>query len=93
MNAIISVSDKSQIELLANSFSNTQIDMISTGGTFENLKELGFSPIQVSNFTKFPEILGGRVKTLHPNIHAGILAKRNDESQMDTIKELNIKTI
>ena len=93
MNAIISVSDKTQIELLANSFSNSQINMISTGGTYTNLQGMGFSPIQVSDFTKFPEILGGRVKTLHPNIHAGILAKRNDESQMGTIKELNIQTI
>ena len=48
MNAIISVSDKTQIESLANSFSNSQINMISTGGTYSNLQEMGFSPIQVS---------------------------------------------
>ncbi len=93
MNAIISVSDKTRIDLLANSLSNQQANIISTGGTYQNLKDFGFNPIQVSDFTAFPEILGGRVKTLHPNIHAGILAKREDESQMNTIRELNIETI
>ena len=93
MNAIISVSDKTRIDLLANSLSNQQANIISTGGTYQNLKDFGFNPIQVSDFTEFPEILGGRVKTLHPNIHAGILAKREDESQMNTIRELNIETI
>ena len=56
------------------------VNIISSGGTFKEIKNLGYKCIEVSNFTGSPEILNGRVKTLHPKIHGGILYKRNNKS-------------
>ena len=66
---------------------------ISTGNTFKMLKEQGVKAIQIDEVTKFPEILDGRVKTLNPYIHGGILYKRDDENHVSTIKEHNINPI
>ena len=69
------------------------VEIISTGGTYKHLKDNGINVIEVNEVTNFPEMLDGRVKTLHPIIHAGILAIRDNEEHMNTIKERNIETI
>ena len=74
--ALISVSDKTNIEKIAKSLVNLNYLIISTGGTAKYLQKHGIKIIKVSDFTNFEEILGGRVKTLHPRIHAGILARK-----------------
>ena len=68
--ALISVSDKSKIENIANYLKKNNFEIISTGGTYKILKDLEIPVISVSEITNFPEIMDGRVKTLHPNIHA-----------------------
>jgi len=81
--ALISVSDKSGIVEFAKELSALNIEIISTGGTYKLLKEKGLNVKEVSEVTGFPEMLDGRVKTLHPNVHAGILARRNVKEHMD----------
>jgi len=85
-SALISVSDKSNIKPLIKILDKNNIKMISSGGTFKIIKKLGYKCIDVSEYTGFKEILDGRVKTLHPKIHAGILAKRNHKSHVKEIK-------
>src|SRR5690554_2385751 len=77
MRALISVYDKSGLKELADFFVKHDIEMISTGGTYAYLKENGFRPVKVEEVTGAREILGGRVKTLHPLIHGGILYRRD----------------
>lgn len=77
--ALISVYDKTGVLELAKSLTNFGVEIISTGGTFKLLHENGVAVKKVSDITNFPEILGGRVKTLHPTVHGGILAKRTEE--------------
>ena len=91
--ALISVSDKRDILELAKGFEKLNIEIISTGGTAKYLKKNNIKLNEVTNITKFPEIMDGRVKTLHPNIHAGILAKRENKEHMNILKELNIDPI
>lgn len=91
--ALISVTDKSGIVEFARELHNLGIEIISTGGTARTLKEGGIPVIDISQLTGFPEILGGRVKTLHPMVHGGILFKRDDEEHLKTIKEMGIKPI
>jgi len=91
--ALISVSDKEGVADFANKLSNLGIDILSTGGTASILEKAGVKITEVSSITNFPEMLDGRVKTLHPIIHAGILAKRNEKKHMDTLKKHNIETI
>ena len=74
--ALISVSDKKNLKPLLNIKKN-KVKIISSGGTYKEIKKLKFKCLEVSEFTNSPEILDGRVKTLHPKIHAGILNKRN----------------
>lgn len=93
MRALISVSDKTGIVNFAKQLQNLNIEIISTGGTYSLLKENGINVINISDVTGFPECLDGRVKTLHPNIHAGILAIRDNENHMQQIKNLNISPI
>ena len=70
--ALISVSDKSGLIDFAKFLEENNYELISTGGTFKHLKEAGLSPIQIDEVTNFPEMLDGRVKTLHPKIHGGL---------------------
>ncbi len=91
--ALISVSDKTDIADFAKGLFDLGINILSTGGTANALLKAGIPIKEVSNVTGFPEMLDGRVKTLHPIIHAGILAKRENKDHMDTIKKHNIKTI
>lgn len=88
--ALVSVFDKEGILEFSNFLQDKGVEIISTGGTYKHLKENGVNVIEVNEVTNFPEMLDGRVKTLHPIIHAGILAIRDNEEHMNTIKERNI---
>ena len=86
--ALISVSDKSHLENLLPFLSKYKIEIISSGKTYKKIKKLGFKSIEISNFTGSNEMLGGRVKTLHPKIHAGILNIRSNKNhRFDLIKK------
>ncbi len=91
--ALISVSDKKNLKSLLNSLKNNKIKIIGSGGTYKEIKRLKFKCLEVSKFTNFDEILDGRVKTLHPKIHAGILNKRNKKSHSKDLKKHNFKNI
>lgn len=93
MKALISVSDKTGIVEFAKELEAMGVEIISTGGTYKKLKEEGVKAIEISELTGFPECLNGRVKTLHPKVHAGILAMRNNSEHMKQLKELNVDTI
>ncbi len=93
MRALISVSDKTGIVTFAKELKDLGIEIISTGGTYSKLKEAGIPAIEISELTGFPECLDGRVKTLHPKVHAGLLAMRSNPSHMEQLKELQIETI
>lgn len=93
MRALISVSDKTGIVELAKEFVDLGIEIISTGGTYSKLKEAGIPAIEISELTGFPECLDGRVKTLHPTVHAGLLAMRSNPSHMKQLADLKIETI
>ncbi len=93
MKALISVSDKTGIVEFAKELEKCGVEIISTGGTYKKLKEEGVKAIEISELTGFPECLDGRVKTLHPSVHAGILAMRSNENHMKQLKDLNIDTI
>jgi phosphoribosylaminoimidazolecarboxamide formyltransferase/IMP cyclohydrolase len=91
--ALISISNKENIINFATGLNKLNIEIISTGGTANYLKKSNIKIKEVSELTNFPEILDGRVKTLHPNIHAGILAKRENNKHMDILNEYNISPI
>jgi len=90
---IISVYDKEGIVEFAKELMCMGYEIVSTGGTMKYLKENNIDVINISDITKFPEILDGRVKTLHPNIHAGILAIKDNYEHTTTLKKLEIKPI
>ncbi|PYG86935.1 phosphoribosylaminoimidazolecarboxamide formyltransferase/IMP cyclohydrolase [Ruminiclostridium sufflavum DSM 19573] len=91
--ALISVSDKTGIIEFASALVAKGIEIISTGGTEKALSAAGIKVTNISDVTGFPECLDGRVKTLHPKVHAGILAMRSNEEHMKQIKELGVDTI
>jgi phosphoribosylaminoimidazolecarboxamide formyltransferase/IMP cyclohydrolase len=91
--ALISVSDKQGIVEFAKGIAELGFEILSTGGTARVLKENGVPVTEVSEVTGFPECLDGRVKTLHPNIHAGLLAIRSNRQHMEQLAKLNIKPI
>lgn len=91
--ALISVSDKSGLTDFAKFLEEKNYELISTGGTFKHLKDAGLHPIQIDEVTEFPEMLDGRVKTLHPKVHGGLLAVRNSEEHMKTVQEHGIDLI
>ena len=82
--ALISVTDKSGVVEFAKELNSLGYEVISTGNTFKILKENGVKAIQIDEVTKLPEMLDGRVKTLNPYIHGGILYKRDDENHVKT---------
>ncbi len=90
---IISVSDKTGVVGFAQGLLSLNIEIISTGGTANTLSENGIPTTNISEVTKFPEMLNGRVKTLHPAVHGGILARRSYPDHMDQLKSQNIKPI
>lgn len=91
--ALISVFDKDGVLEFAKFLVSKDVEIVSTGGTYKYLKDNGLDVIEINEVTNFPEMLDGRVKTLHPLVHAGILAIRDNEKHMDTLKERNIHTI
>jgi len=91
--ALISVSDKQNLKTLLKSLKKNKIEIISSGGTYKEIKKLKFDCTEVSEFTNSPEILEGRVKTLHPKIHAGILNKRNNKVHQNDLKKNNFENI
>ena len=91
--AIVSVSDKTGIVDFAKTLADFDIEILSTGGTARNLKEAGIPVTEVSDYTGFPEILDGRVKTLHPKIHGGLLARRDNPEHMEQLKKHGIEPI
>lgn len=91
--ALLSVSDKSNIAEFASVLVGHGYEIISTGGTFKILKEAGIAAIEIDEVTKFPECFEGRVKTLNPYIHGGILYRRDKPSHLDQAKELGVEPI
>jgi phosphoribosylaminoimidazolecarboxamide formyltransferase/IMP cyclohydrolase len=77
--ALISVSDKTGLVELAQDLTARGVEIISTGGTYRALTEAGIAAIEISDYTGFPEMMAGRVKTLHPKIHGGILGRRDQD--------------
>ena len=91
--AIISVSDKTNLKLILPTLKRFNIEILSSGGTYKKIKNMKYRCTEISNYTKFPEILDGRVKTLHPKIHAGILNIRNNKKHRKDLKRKNILNI
>jgi phosphoribosylaminoimidazolecarboxamide formyltransferase/IMP cyclohydrolase len=91
--ALISLTDKSGIEGFAMLLQELGIEILSTGGTAKKMRESGITVKDVSEFTGFPEMLDGRVKTLHPNVHAGILHQRENPSHQEQMDAHGLKTI
>ena len=92
-NALISVSDKTNLNKLLTFLNKYKINIISSGGTFKEIKKLGFKCQEVSKFTRFNEMLDGRVKTLHPKVHAGILNDRLNKKHKKEMIEKKFKDI
>jgi len=91
--ALISVSDKKNLKDLLKVLTKHNIELVSSGGTYKEIKKLKFKCLETSEYTGFPEMLDGRVKTLHPKIHAGILSKRNNKSHCRDLKNKNFEEI
>ena len=91
--AIISVSDKSNLKLILPVLKKFKIEIISSGGSYKKIKNMNYNCIEVSNYTGFSEMLNGRVKTLHPKIHAGILNIRSNTTHRSELKKKNIPEI
>lgn len=92
-HALISLSDKSGSEDLAKELAELGYQILSTSSTARHLREHGIEVREVSDLTGFPEILSGRVKTLHPRIHAGILADRSKQEHLQALREFDIEQI
>jgi phosphoribosylaminoimidazolecarboxamide formyltransferase / IMP cyclohydrolase len=91
--ALISVFDKTGLLLIAQSLAAMNVELISTGGTAQALRNEGFSVRDISEFTQSPEILDGRVKTLHPLVHGGLLFVRGNERHEKEIQNQGIQPI
>lgn len=91
--ALISLTDKSGIEGFAKELADLGIEILSTGGTAAKIREAGIDVMDVSEFTGFPEMLDGRVKTLHPKVHGGILNQRANSDHQKQCAEHGIKNI
>ena len=88
--ALISVYDKDRLLELGHALADANVEILSTGSTAQTLAQAGIAVTEVSSYTGFPEIMGGRVKTLHPRIHSGILADQNNPEHLAAIKDLDI---
>jgi len=89
--ALLSVYDKDRLLELGQVLSEAGVEILSTGSTAKTLADAGIAVTEVSSYTDFPEIMGGRVKTLHPRIHSGILADQNNPEHLQAIKDLDIE--
>ena len=92
-NALISVSDKENLNLLLKLLKKFNIKIISSGGTYSSIKKLGYECTELSKYTGFKEMLDGRVKTLHPKIHAGILHDRQNKEHQNEMSKQNFPPI
>ena len=92
-NALISVSDKSDLQKILPTLDKYKINLISSDGTYKEIKKLGYKCNELSKYTEFEEMLGGRVKTLHPKIHAGILSDRSNKKHQDEMVKNKFKNI
>jgi phosphoribosylaminoimidazolecarboxamide formyltransferase / IMP cyclohydrolase len=90
--ALMSVFDKTGLDVFARGLADLGIEIVASGGTAAYIAELGVDVVPVEELTDVPELLGGRVKTLHPHIHAGILARRRLEADLDELREHDIRT-
>ena len=88
--ALLSVYDKSRLVEIGKALHEAGVEILSTGSTCKTLQDAGIKVTEVSDYTGFPEIMGGRVKTLHPRIHSGILADQNNPEHLAKIAELDI---
>ena len=91
--AIISISDKSEIKLVLNTLKKYKVNILSSGGTSKEINKLGFKCTDIAEYTKTDEILGGRVKTLHPKLYSGILSKRDNKNHKKELKKNNYEEI
>ena len=91
--AIVSVSDKTGVCEFAKGLEELGYEIVSTGGTAAVLKSAGIKVVGISDITGFPECLDGRVKTLHPMVHAGILAMRSNPEHMETLNKLGVSSV
>jgi phosphoribosylaminoimidazolecarboxamide formyltransferase/IMP cyclohydrolase len=91
--AVVSVSDKQGLGEFAKVLAELGVEILSTGGTAKSLREQGITVTDVSEYTGFPEMMEGRVKTLHPKVHGGILADRSKEDHVSQMKTQGIKPI
>ncbi len=89
--ALLSVSDKTGLVDLARFLSERGVELISTGGTKNAIAEAGLPVKDVADVTGFPEVMDGRVKTLHPSVHAGILARTSYQADVDTLQRIGVK--
>jgi len=91
--ALISVSDKSGVVEFARSLASFGIELVSTGGTQKTLSDAGLTVLDVSDLTGFPEMMDGRVKTLHPAVHGGLLAVRGNPAHVEAMRAHRISPI
>src|SRR4051794_26179890 len=91
--ALLSVSDKTGIVEFARGLADLEIEILSTGGTARELSEAGIPVRNVSDYTGFPEIMDGRVKTLHPKLHAALLAVRDDPGHLQAVEDQDVELI
>ena len=92
-NALISVSNKENLKIILKVLKKNKVNIISSGGTYKLIKKLGFKCQEISKFTGFEEILDGRVKTLHPKIHSGILFKRKKNTHIRQMQKNHFEQI
>ena len=92
-NALISLSNKEELKKLLNLLKKYNVNIISSGGTYKTIKKLGFKCNEISKYTGFDEMLDGRVKTLHPKIHSGILFDRKKNKHQKQMKEKKFEQI
>ena len=91
--AVLSVSDKTGVVEFARALGDMGVEILSTGGTAKTLRESGINVIDVSDYTGFPEMMDGRVKTLHPRIHGGLLGRRDNPKDVEEMKSQGIAPI
>ena len=91
--ALISVSDKSGLDKVVQSLKEHNIKIVSTGGTAKSIADMGVDVTDISSLTNFPEMMDGRVKTLHPNVHGGLLSIRDDKSHVQSQEKHGIEDI
>ena len=88
--ALISVINKKNLKKICNALKKYNIKIIATNNTYQEIKKLGYNAIKIKDVTKFNEILDGRVKTIHPVIHGGILYRREDTKELKTIAKAEV---